>query len=170
MAFPSNEKFTSEIGWPSSSRYGVSLRAAKEGASATQMLRFPSCLNVQATRLPVLAAVRFSGNGALISSSSVTLFSAQAPGTNHTTGSRSKTHFFIFISECLLSRTKPKTFPRAPNLPGDAQRDALSKSSVHPADQKSSAHNLVLANWNRFDRQSEFARSNRNLAQSSACL
>ena len=38
---------------------------------------------------------------------------------------------------------------KAANPPGDAQQDAQSKSSAHPARQKSSAHNPVLAIWNR---------------------
>src|ERR1700739_2324863 len=103
MVFASTEKFTSEIGWPSSSRYGVSLRAAKDGPSATQMLRFPSRLNVQATRLAVLAAVKFSGKGTLISSSRVTPLCAHARGASHATVIPSKRTLFIsLISQRLL--------------------------------------------------------------------
>src|SRR4029077_10936081 len=95
ITLPSTEKFNSEIGSPSSSRYAVSLHALKDGPSATQMLRLPSWLNVQARRLAALAAVRFSGNGALMSSSTVTFFCAHAHVVEHATASTSTKHFFI---------------------------------------------------------------------------
>src|SRR5262249_17199620 len=62
IALPSSEKRTSEIGCPSSWRYEVSLRGVKEGPSATQILRLPCWLKVQATRLIFFAAVNSSGN------------------------------------------------------------------------------------------------------------
>jgi len=74
------------------------LRALKDGPSATQMLRFPSWLSVHATRLDTLAAVKLSGNGALMSSSRVTLFCARVQSAKHTCATISTNHFFIFIS------------------------------------------------------------------------
>jgi hypothetical protein len=63
------------------------------------MLRFPSWLNVHATRLDVLAAVKFSGKGALMSSSKVTLFCARVQNAKHAVATVSTNHLFIFISD-----------------------------------------------------------------------
>src|SRR3954468_21157491 len=98
IAFASAEKLSSEIGWPSSYKDAVSLRPLKEGPSATQRLRFPSWLSVHATRLDVLAAVKLSGNDALMSSSRVTLFCARVQSAKDTAATISTNHFFIFIS------------------------------------------------------------------------
>src|ERR1700687_132920 len=95
-----------------------------------------------------------------MSSSSVTLFCAHASGAKQIIASATKTHFFIFVSNRLALA----------NPPAGAQRDAQSRSSAHPADRKSSAHNPVPAKQNRLDHQSRFVRSNRNPAQNSACL
>src|ERR1700681_964988 len=98
MVLASSEKFTSEMGWPPSSGCEVSLRAANAGPSATQMLRLPSWLRVQAARSDFLAAFRFSGNGALKSSSSEADFCAATAGARQTTANASTIHFFIIFS------------------------------------------------------------------------
>jgi hypothetical protein len=51
--------------------------------------------------LAAFAAVKFPGNGALMSSSSETLFCARPSGAKQIIASASKTHFFIFVSNRL---------------------------------------------------------------------
>src|SRR6267143_1477510 len=81
-------------------------------------------------RLPVLAAVKFSGNGALISSSRVTLFCAHARGTKHTIASTSKTHFFIFISERCCPERNRKVF-RARLICRATRNETLNRNLQH---------------------------------------
>src|ERR1700730_7977413 len=102
MVLASSEKSSSEMGWPSSSRYEVNLRAWNAGPSATQMLRLPSWLKVHATRLEFLRASRFSGKGALSNASSETGFCAAAPGAMHANARASTIDLFIIISGRLL--------------------------------------------------------------------
>src|SRR6266404_2645402 len=113
-------------------------------------------------RLAVLAAVRFSGNGALSSSSRVTLCWADAGSIGHTIASASRNHFFIFISDQVLPNETRK-HKGMPNRPAGARRAAQSKSSGHPVAPKFSAHSPVPEDWCRFDRQLTSAESDRKL-------